>query len=315
MASTAVATVEAARPLAARPVGMPAPIEARPFVSVVIPHYNDLENLARCLDRLERQTWPRDSFEVIVADNNSRCGLDAVRATAGRARVVPAPIQGAGPARNAGVAAARGAILAFIDSDCFAEPGWLAAGVAALDHYDYVGGEVVTDIADPGAMSIAEAYEAVFAFRFRKYIERERFSGTGNLFVPRRVFERTGPFRAGVSEDKEWCLRANGAGFRLGYAGEAIVAHPARRTFRELMAKWDRVVVESYLLEREKSFGHLRWIARIVATAGSPLPHSIMVLRHQRLSGPANKLKGLAGLAAIRLYRCWRMILAPFDRR
>jgi glycosyltransferase involved in cell wall biosynthesis len=315
MAGTEMATTSQAWPVVDSASGQPATDCGAPFVSVVIPHYNDLENLARCLDLLERQTWPRDSFEVIVADNNSRCGLETVRAIAGGAIVVPAPIQGAGPARNAGVAAARGDILAFIDSDCFAEPGWLAAGVAALGTYDYVGGEVVTDVADPGRMSIAEAYEAVFAFRFRKYIEQDRFSGTGNLFVPRAVMERTGPFRAGVSEDKEWCHRANAAGFRLGYAGEAVVAHPARRTWRELAAKWDRVVAESYKLECEKPLGQLRWIVRIIATAASPLPHAAVVVRHKRLEGPANKLKGIAGLIAVRLYRSWRMMLVPFAER
>jgi glycosyltransferase involved in cell wall biosynthesis len=315
MAGAAMATTAQDRPVVDSAAVQPAIDCDAPFVSVVIPHYNDLENLARCLDLLERQTWPRDRFEVIVADNNSSCGIESVRAVANRAVVVPAPIQGAGPARNAGVAAARGDILTFIDSDCFAEPGWLAAGVAALGTCDYVGGEVVTDIAEPEHITIAQAYEAVFAFRFRKYIERDRFSGTGNLFVPRAVMERTGPFRAGISEDKEWCHRANAAGFRLGYAGEAVVAHPARRTWRELAAKWDRVVAESYKLECEKPFGHLRWIARIPATLVSPLPHAIVVLRHQRLDGPANKLKGIAGLVAIRLYRSWRMMLAPFAGR
>ena len=314
MAMTALVTAAEPSPVGVSTAGQSSAGSA-PFVSVIVPHFNDLANLVRCLDLLERQTWPRDRFEVIVADNNSRCGLEAVRAVAGRAIVVPAPIQGAGPARNAGVAAARGDILAFIHSDCFAEPGWLAAGVAALSRFDYAGGEVVTDIAEPDRMSIAEAYEAVFAFRFRKYIERDRFSGTGNLFVPRAVLERTGPFRAGVSEDKEWCQRANAAGIRLGYAGEAVVAHPARRTWRELAAKWDRVVLESYLLEREKRFGRLRWLARALATAASPIPHAIFVLRHQRLRGLDNKSKGIAGLIAIRLYRSWRMALAPFAGR
>src|SRR5471032_2792442 len=94
--------------------------EPTPFVSVVIPHYNDLDNLTICLQRLRRQSWPSDRFEVIVADNNSTCGIEAVRRIAPDIRVVPAAEQGAGPARNAGVAVARGDVLAFIDSDCAA---------------------------------------------------------------------------------------------------------------------------------------------------------------------------------------------------
>lgn len=43
-------------------------------VSVIMPHYNDLANLERCIAMLAAQTLPRDQFEVVVADNNSRCG-------------------------------------------------------------------------------------------------------------------------------------------------------------------------------------------------------------------------------------------------
>ena len=103
------------------------------FVSVIIPHYNDLDGLALCLSLLGQQTWPRDRMEIIIADNNSACGLQAVRAVApDGCRVICAPIQGAGPARNAGVAASRGHIYAFLDSDCQPAPAWIAEGVHAL---------------------------------------------------------------------------------------------------------------------------------------------------------------------------------------
>jgi GT2 family glycosyltransferase len=49
-----------------------------PLVSVLIPHYNDLANLERCLTLLARQTLPQEQFEVLVADNNSRCGIEEV---------------------------------------------------------------------------------------------------------------------------------------------------------------------------------------------------------------------------------------------
>ena len=47
-------------------------------MSVVIPHYNDLDNLAACLAALRRQNWPKDLFEIVVADNNSKGGTAAV---------------------------------------------------------------------------------------------------------------------------------------------------------------------------------------------------------------------------------------------
>src|ERR1700722_4160490 len=116
----------------------------RSFVSVVIPHYNDLDALSICIAKLQCQTWPAERMEIIVADNNSVCGIDGVIAAAAGCRVVRASIQGAGPARNAGAAVARGEILAFIDSDCDPQLDWVENGVRALVKYDFAGGRVVT---------------------------------------------------------------------------------------------------------------------------------------------------------------------------
>jgi GT2 family glycosyltransferase len=280
---------------------------AAPFVSVIVPHYNDLDNLAVCLEQLRRQGWPRERFEIIVADNNSAGGIEAVRRLAPDLRVVPAPLQGAGPARNEAAAAARGEVLAFIDSDCVAEPGWLAAGVAALWRFDYVGGQVVTALSGHAPVTPAEGYEAVFAFKFKKYIEKDRFSGSGNLFVPRDVFAAVGGFRNGVSEDIDWCRRANALGYRLGYAEDAIVRHAARRDWATLARKWDRVVAERFQLASERAGWRWRWLAYAALVAASPLPHSLLVLRSRNLSGARAKLMALIGLYGIRLYRAGRM--------
>ena len=47
-------------------------------VSVIVPHYNDLEALDRCLSGLTAQTFPAEQVEIIVADNMSEVGLEAV---------------------------------------------------------------------------------------------------------------------------------------------------------------------------------------------------------------------------------------------
>jgi GT2 family glycosyltransferase len=279
-----------------------------PQVSVIIPHYNDLDHLARCLEAMRWQSLPRERFEVVVADNNSAGGVAAVERIAPDVRVVPAAEQGAGPARNAGALAARGAVLAFIDSDCLADADWLREGMAALERFDYVGGQVVTTVGEPRDVTPPEAYEAVFAFDFKKYIEKDKFSGSGNLFVPRTVFERVGGFRAGVSEDVEWCRRANAMGFRLGYAERAVVHHAARREWRELKRKWDRVVVETFRLARERRAWRLRWFGYAAVVAGSPLAHWISVLRSPRLVGLRAKSCGLLGLMQVRAYRSYRMM-------
>jgi GT2 family glycosyltransferase len=278
-----------------------------PLVSVIIPHYNDFDQLKHCLTRLRRQTLSSERFEVIVADNNSKGGVHEVRRIASDIVVVAATIQGAGPARNAGVAVARGSVLAFLDSDCFADENWLLEGISALGRFDYVGGQVITQIGSPSEITLAEAVEAVFAFNFKKYIEQHGFSGSGNLFVPKAIFERVGGFRAGVSEDIDWCRRANALGFRLGYAERAIVFHPARREWRELKRKWDRVIAETIRLAREQPGWQLRWIGYAAVVGISPLAHWLAIVRSPRLIGVRAKCFGLLGLVRIRAYRSFRM--------
>jgi GT2 family glycosyltransferase len=281
---------------------------AVPFISVVIPHYNDLDRLRLCLDRLAAQSWPRARMEVVVADNNSRCGIDAVRAAAPEAIVVPAPIQGAGPARNAGAAASHGEILAFTDSDCVPEPDWLREGVAALARFDFVGGQVVTLAADPTHPSPVEAFEMVFNFNFRRYIEEVGFTGTGNLFVPRDTFARVGPFRTGVSEDVEWCFRARSLGLRIGYAERAVVGHPARQTWAELRGRWVRMLSEHYHLSLTRRFGRETFVLKALAMPLSVLPHAVKVLASDRLPDVRARLGALAVLTRLRLWRAGRML-------
>jgi cellulose synthase/poly-beta-1,6-N-acetylglucosamine synthase-like glycosyltransferase len=79
------------------------------LVSVIVPHLNDYDNLDACLTLIGAQTFPGDRTEVIVADNGSSRGLDAVCEIVGsRGRVIEVAERGAGPARNAGVRASSG---------------------------------------------------------------------------------------------------------------------------------------------------------------------------------------------------------------
>jgi GT2 family glycosyltransferase len=277
-------------------------------ISVIIPHYNDLENLARCLDSVRRQNFPRSQFEMVVSDNNSAGGTTAVQRIAPDVTVITAAQQGAGPARNAGAAVARGTYLAFLDSDCIADENWLSEGLSAIGQYDYVGGRVITTVQDPTQLTVAEAFEAVFAFDFKKYITKDKFSGSGNLFVPEHIFRKVGGFRSNVAEDIEWCHRANAMGFQLGYAAQAVVYHPARRDWSALKKRWDRVTLEMALLSMERPRWRIRWAIYTAAVALSPLGHWLPIVRSQRLFGFFAKSRALFGLVRIRTYRSYRMI-------
>jgi glycosyltransferase involved in cell wall biosynthesis len=280
------------------------PMTAAPKISVIIPHYNDVRGLAICLDRLADQTVPKDAFEIIVADNDSPQGEEAIRQLiAGRAKLVVVRERGAGPARNGGAAVARGEIFAFIDSDCQAEPQWLAEGVAALASSDFVGGRVKVLVDDPSRMTPSEAFESVFTFDIEDYVARKGFAGSGNLFCPRRVFQTVGGFRTRVSEDVDWSHRATRAGYRLAYSPRAAVGHPARRTWRELVAKWRRVNAETFALLERRRAARFRWLLRTLAMPASALVHTPKVLASDRLNSFRQRIDGLAILYRLRLWR------------
>ncbi|WP_309645772.1 glycosyltransferase [Phenylobacterium sp.] len=275
-----------------------------PKVSVVIPHYRDLAGLDLCLRALARQTYPAADFEIVVADNNSPEGEAAVAAhVAGRARLVVVGEKGAGPARNGGVALTTGAILAFTDSDCVPEPEWLAEGVAALPAFDFVGGRVTVLVDQPDRMTGAEAFERVFAFDFKTYITKKGFTGAGNLFCTRAVFDQVGGFRAAVSEDVEWSFRARAMGLRLGYAPRAVVGHPARHTWDELWAKWRRVNAETYRLYRERPAGQLKWGLRSLALPLSAVAHTPKVFASDQLTTLTQRFSAVATLFKLRFWR------------
>lgn len=275
-----------------------------PRISVIIPHYSDLPALDLCLTALQAQTLDADAFEIIVADNASPVGEDAVaKAIAGRARLVTVHERGAGPARNGGVSVARGEILAFTDCDCIPAPAWLSEGLAALEHSDFVGGGMRVLVGDEAHVTGAEAFELVFAFDNQAYVERKGFTVTANLFCPAAIFAQVGGFRAGVSEDLEWSHRARDAGFRIGYAPAALVAHPARRDWGELSAKWRRLNAETYGIVAARPKGRSRWLARSLLLPLSALAHTPRVLASQRLRSPGQKLKALATLYRLRVWR------------
>lgn len=273
-------------------------------ISVIVPHYQDLDGLAKCLAALDVQTLPRSRFEIVVADNNSPCGLAAVETViAGRATLVSVLEKGAGPARNGAVAASSGAILAFIDSDCVAEPQWLEQGLAGLERFDLVGGRVRVLVQDPGHMTPAEAFERVFAFDFDTYINKKGFTGAGNMFCRRELFDRVGPFGVGMSEDVDWSRRAVAAGARLGYVAEAAIGHPARITWAQLSGKWRRINAETFGLMAGRKDQRTRWLLRNLLVPLSAFAHTPKVIRSRELDTLSQRLAALAMLYRLRFWR------------
>jgi glycosyltransferase involved in cell wall biosynthesis len=223
-----------------------APVVDAPFVSVIVPVFDQRALLVRCLDALEKQTYPAECYEVVVVDNGCRDPVAHAVAQFPHATAVVETQPGSYAARNAGVRLSRGSVLAFTDADCIPEPAWLEAAVIRLlmmPSAGVVGGRVVLFPANNRRVTTAEVYDMTFWMRQRDYLELAGFAATANLVMHRSVFERVGPFDARLmsSGDAQWGRRARGMGVLQEYGPEAVVRHPARQTVRAVLAKATRV--------------------------------------------------------------------------
>jgi GT2 family glycosyltransferase len=171
-------------------------------VSVVVATRDRPRQLAALRESLASQTFPRDSFEVVVIDDSD----------------------GRGPAwgRNVGWRRASGDLIAFVDDDCVASPGWLAALVAA---------------SGDGAVVQGRVQAAAPVAPFSRTLEVPDGPGpwfeTANILYPRRVLEAVGGFDEEafpfVGEDTDLAWRAQAVGARFVFAPDAIVRHDVVR--------------------------------------------------------------------------------------
>ncbi len=279
---------------------------------MIIPHLNEPEDLRRCLAALDEQRIDGIPFEIIVVDNGSRELPAALCASFKGVRLERELTPGPGPARNRGVEVARGELLAFIDADCFAQPGWVASIVgymASHPHISFLGGDIRIAPADPAALTAIEAYESVYSYRMQSYVEREGFAASGNMAVRRHVFRLVGGF-GGISsmEDTEWGKRATRMGYRIAYLPQARVVTPSCRSFAELARRWDRHVAHEYRNLDDKPVSRMRWLLRSAVMAASPVGEVLRVLRSDRVRGLRQRWLAFTVVARVRLYRARRMI-------
>lgn len=204
-------------------------VDTLPFVSVVIPVYNDPEGIRRCLESVTNQTYPDDAYEVIVVDNNSSDETPAVVREFPVTLCFETNVQSSYAARNTGLKEACGEILAFTDADCVPEKTWLERGVEAMQerNADLAAGRV--RMVFPRGETAAERYDASGNMRNDKSVQRG-VAKTANIFVFRRVFNEFGHFPETLISggDVYWTGGAVDAGHNLVYAEDAIVEHPAR---------------------------------------------------------------------------------------
>jgi glycosyltransferase involved in cell wall biosynthesis len=207
--------------------------EAAPIkVTVAIPTYNRADFLRQTLAGVVAQHFPREHFEVLVIDNNSRDHTRAVVAEFAAARPAPRylhePQQGLDHARNRAIAEARGEIIVFGDDDILVQPDWLAQMAVPLladagaRRIGAVGGEVIPVFPD-GLPEWVREWHAPLAFRADTGPLEAKHSPMGaNLAFPKFVFEQLGPFHTALDRaagnyfsggDSEMIRRVRAAGF------------------------------------------------------------------------------------------------------
>ena len=220
---------------------------AVPLVSIVIPVFNDAQRLHLCLDALERQTYAGDRYEVVVVDNGSDQSLDHVVGKYPHARLAYERRRSSYAARNQGIHVANGEILGFTDSDCIPAENWIAQAVERMYEAPQCGilaGKVEV-FSQPGRRpNPVELYEQLYGFPQEEYVRKWRFGVTANIFTFDYVLETVGLFsdRLESGGDYEWGQRVASAGYSIAYTDDVRVAHPARRSLRQIRTKIIRVV-------------------------------------------------------------------------
>ena len=229
-----------------------------PFVSVIVPVLNEERVIRECLTSLIKMDYPVERREILVVDNGS---------TDRTAEIVKSfPIQylqeelrGAAAARNKGIEASKGEILAFTDADCVVTTGWLWELARALDE-EGVGGVAGEVVAFP-PKTRAEWYAArVRHLSPQKYLSRPLlpFAAFANLAFRRDVFDRIGLLDATIplGESTDFCTRLlQGTDLKLKYAPKALLFHRHRATTWEFVRqqwKYGRGHAQLYIKYRRE---------------------------------------------------------------
>jgi len=240
-----------------------------PRISVVVCTYNGAATLDECLTAARALDYP-DYEIVVVSDGSTDATPDIARAHG--VRLVETPNRGLSSARNTGLDAATGEIVAYLDDDARPDAAWLRHVAAAMHDGDCaaVGGP---NIAPPGDGWVAECVARSPGGPSHVLLsdrDAEHLPGC-NLAIRKADLEAIGGFdprfRA-AGDDVDVCWRLLDRGGRLGFTPGAVVLHHRRGTVRAYLRQQRGYGAAEALLERKwperyNAAGHVPWAGRV----------------------------------------------------
>ena len=192
-----------------------------PFVSVIIPAFNEEKHIGRCLDSLKQQDYPSPCFEIIVVDNGSSDNTVGIAKEKG-VEVLILPLGKVGAVRNLGAKNAKGSVLAFIDADCLAGREWIASAVSSLNNpkVGAVGGFCKLP-------SQPVWVERAWVLGERKGDSKTKALAGGSFIVRRDIFEVLKGFDENINAGEDSLLSSQicGMGYDLLFLESCSVIH------------------------------------------------------------------------------------------
>lgn len=229
-----------------KPLSTPAPL-----VSVVMPILNERRYIKRSLSAVLDQDYPRDRFEVLVADGMSTDGTREIirgfQQEHPHLRLLDNPSERRPQALNLGTRSARGEIIVRVDGHCEIEPDYLRRCVRHLDEgVDCVGGPIETIGEGVVAVAVAAAMSSRFGVGgspFRMRAGEERLVDTVAFPAYRRqTIERLGPYDESLlcNEDDEFNYRLRKSGGKILLASDVRSRYYGRSTLSGLWKQYFR---------------------------------------------------------------------------
>ncbi|HEX8097933.1 MAG TPA: glycosyltransferase, partial [Pyrinomonadaceae bacterium] len=265
-------------------VPFPADIEW-PRVSVVVCSYNGGHYIRGCLEGLRRLAYP--NYEVIVVNDGSTDRTEAIAREYQSSygfRLLSTKNCGLSSARNTGLEAATGEIVAYIDDDAYPDPHWLAYLAHTFMTTDHagVGGP---NIAPPGDGAIADCVANSPGGPVHVLLsdrEAEHIPGC-NCSYRKSSLEAIGgwdPTFRTAGDDVDVCWRLQQVGLTIGFSPSAVVWHHRRNS---VLTYWKQQIgygraealLERKWPEKYNSAGHVAWSGRLYGK-GLTFPLSLM---------------------------------------